>query len=156
MPKKIAQCPDCDMEMKPDAARCPNCGLNIHTGESYEMRLKKVKGEDRRKPSGQKNLGFIIIIALGFVVLGGFLYQRNMVSIIQENQDIYGNYIEQFDDIDRHIEEGQKGSANEAAQALVAELNERLGSLAEEDKNERRLINNLISKAEHRLESIEG
>ncbi len=153
--KPAKDCPNCDEILPAGTVKCKNCGLNIHTGESYEMQVKKAKGAGSSQPPTTGRLGLTILAALGFVFLAGFLYQRGMIRTIQENPDLYQTYAERLETVDELLALGRKRDAGEAAQELKSELENQLDAIGEEDATQRRLLANLISKIDRRLEESE-
>ena len=136
-------CPNCSYSIKAESVFCKNCGYNIQTGESYRARLKKAKGARDRRPPVAGRIGWLMILAFGLVLIAGFVYQRRMIAVIRENEAEYRGYVQRLEQADAVAE----------TEALIDDLRARLATVTE-DRAKQSLLNNLISKAEHRAEQI--
>ncbi len=140
--ESTVECPNCSEQIRGGAVTCNNCGFDIRTGESYKMRIKKAKGSRDRRPPATGTVGLIMLVALGFVLLAGYIYQRRVLEEITEE---YGSYFERLARVE----------TVEDADSLISSLEQRRDAI-EEDEDRQSLLESIISAAERQREEIVG
>jgi hypothetical protein len=171
MPGEQSVCPSCGEPVEVGALTCPHCGINIQTGESYETQVKRAKGG--RGPRGRiaRHLGFGVTLAFALVVLGGFIYQQRVVTVMRDAPLKYADYIQRLENVDALTAQGKVADAKREGEALIHELVQMDKSIVIEDAPttdqlrteqrpksirwaEKRLLQNLIKKAEFALSRL--
>jgi len=173
MGKEQLACPSCGKTIEAGVAECPYCGLNIRSGEPFEMRVRRAKAA-REGPVERlgARLGLGTTIVLGLVFLGGFLYQRRAETVFRNYPDEFVTYIWQLESIDALAAAGRVADARVAAQELIEELRQKQAQIRIEaapttqekqdptrrPKAVRRahksLLGNLAKKAEFKLHNL--
>jgi len=166
------KCPTCGANVALGTLTCPNCGVNIRTGETYDARVKRAKPKDLHPERFHQSVYIGVITVFALVMLGGFLYQRRVETVIGLKPDTYAEHLIRMDEIDSLIAMGKTQEAVEAGQALVAELRKadhvieielapttvqretrsRISKAVR--RAEKSLLRNLVKKVEHKLAQI--
>ena len=74
--EETRQCSSCGTPVPASENECSYCGLNLDTGESYEVRVKKAKQDRNHQVAPLSTVLMLPVIAFAIAVFAGWMYQR--------------------------------------------------------------------------------
>ncbi len=122
MAKVILSCPGCSGQVELGTIKCPHCGMNLKSGESYEEQIKKAKGkaEHHEGLAAPLLIGFVLVFAL--FLFAGWKYQSRMEQGIADRSDLFVPIVQEFQNIDDLVAEGKADIARQRAQKLIEQI----------------------------------
>ena len=122
MREEVQVCPTCKATIPPGEEECPECGMNVRTGESFEMRKQKAREQVLHPEHYQTHflLGFLLVFAI--VTFIGFMYQRRYDDILEKNATLFADYAAGIEEIDVMLGEDKKAEAVRLGLDLIEEI----------------------------------
>jgi hypothetical protein len=183
MGKDKAGCPNCGEPVEAGETMCPNCGVNLVSGESYEERIKRSRGRQKKAREGTPVGGIGLAVLFGLLLLAGFLYQGRVIKVLRTNSEEMSGYIGRLQRLEVLVDRAVgaetdserdrfAGRARESGEALITALRETADAIdieaAPTTDQKRRgekppkalrrarktLLYNLASKAEYHLNRL--
>ena len=162
--EETRQCSSCGTDVPVSENECPYCGLNLDTGESFQMRVRKSKQDREHQAVPLSSVLMLPIIAFALAVFAGYMYQRQAESTLQKSRDLVQPYVEKLRKVDVLTRFGQVEKARELCQQVVENTKSEAESLgggrtASEDEQEhiqaqKSLLLSIRSKALHKKEDL--
>ncbi len=133
MQRPELQCPSCGGPVRVGDIECKHCGVNLKSGESFEVRVKRARG--KLKHNEGLTGGLYIGLGLAFVLLtlGGFLHQRRVERVLRQRPQMFVPRVQQLARLNRLAASGQRAQARQEALEMARELREEADGMKFED-----------------------
>ncbi len=134
MPETQLSCPNCSEPVGVGDVICPNCGVNLKSGESYEARIKKATGKLSHSEEMATGLfvGAMVVIALA--LFGGYLMQRRAVKVMRKKPDMFVPTIRWMQRLQDEMAAGNEERAKELARGLIDNIAGRIREIESDIK----------------------
>jgi uncharacterized membrane protein YvbJ len=120
MAKAQLQCPACGSKVQLDDIECKICGINLKSGESFEVKAKKARGKAVHPEHFSGRIYVGVVVAFGMVVFAGLMYQTQVVEkSLAERPDLYQGAVEEFQGIEDLLARGGQEAASGDAKAAA-------------------------------------
>lgn len=165
-------CPSCGATISASSLTCGSCGINVRTGEVYEVKVERAKGREPLPERFGAGIGTGLALAFGLVLLSGFLYQRRMEMVIKERLEDFRHDVVRMELVDSLAAAGEITEARALGQELMADLTARADRIKVEAASgtrpkggeqkrsrgirraEKKLLLNLAKKVQYKLDHL--
>ena len=166
------ECPSCGQMVDAGSLVCPHCGINVRTGEVYELKVERAKGKEALPEHFGLGMALGLVLAFGLVLLSGFLYQRRTERVIKQQPEQFAGFIIRLEQMDGLAVAGDLAEARELGEELISELTDRVNEFQIEvasgtgqkgrdlrrtrnlRRAEKSLLQNIAKKAQHKLNRL--
>ena len=133
-----SQCPNCSEPIEAGQTLCPNCGVNLVSGESFDEKVKRARGREKKVSEGVPALGIGLAVLFGLLLLAGFLYQGRVIKVLRNDPELWTDHIGRLQEVEFLVDQALEADSPSRA----ADLGERAREKSQE------LINELREEAE--------
>ncbi len=70
--EQTLECPSCHGMVTVGEIKCPHCGVNLKSGESFEAQVKRARGKAKHKEIYTGGLYIGIMLAVGLCIFAGY------------------------------------------------------------------------------------
>jgi hypothetical protein len=176
MGKQQLECPSCHGAIALGDIRCPHCGVNLKSGESFETQVKRAKGKVKHPEAYTGGLYIGIALALGLVIFAGYMYQRSVERVLADRSATFSPLIEKLQQVRDDADAGRYDVARQNGEALLKDIQVAddsikpgvafdVGEVANsygtnynkpkgDERAAKRILANLAAKTQHILDSL--
>lgn len=155
------QCSGCGSPVPISENECSYCGLNLDTGESFEVRVKKAKQDMDHEAAPLNTVLMLPVIAFALAVFAGYMYQRQAESALQENKSVAQEYLKRLKKVDILVQFGDVSEARKLCKKVVEDIKNEATKKKETSSDEeeggsgrKSVLLSIQAKAEHKLQKL--
>ena len=156
------RCSDCGTKVPVKETECPYCGLNLDTGQSFEVKVKQAKPNRSHQATPLSTLLVMPVIAFALIVFAGYMYQRRAESIMDNNKSAVEPILTKLEKADNLARFGKKAEAKKMCEQAIEDIKDaasddgssRSSNEDDEGAAERKkgLLMSLQAKAERKMQ----
>lgn len=120
--EQTLECPSCNGTVALGEVKCPHCGVNLKSGESFEVQVKRARGKAKHKEIYTGGLYVGIALALAVCIFAGYEYQRSVEKVLADQSNTFMPFLQKFQQVRDLADAGQYAQARTDGQDLLKEL----------------------------------